>query len=246
MRQPEPAERRPDGRERDRPDAPPVQGVPDLGERDARLGGGQLPQQPFMPGQERPSVVADPGRAVPPVSRARRMIFTAADGLTSKRRAASRAELPASTALTKRRRRSWDRGAVITASPLTRERRIRSRDSEQPQTALVLCVAGLLPHARIGPHRVHWLGEDRAAGHRRGRPCRAPQRGQHIPGSVAPKPMRGSRRRPFRRGTPARFSDMVVQARIAPRRVVRGGGASRLRFQWRGLRSARRPADCFP
>ncbi len=73
---------------------------------------------------------------MPPVSRARRTIFTAADGLTSKRRAASRAELPASTARTRRRRRSWDRGAVITASPLKRERRIRSRDPEQPQTAL--------------------------------------------------------------------------------------------------------------
>jgi hypothetical protein len=85
--------------------------------------------------------------AVLPVSRARRTIFTAADGLTSKRRAASRAEPPASTARTSRRRRSWDRGAVIAASPRTRGRRIRSRDSEQPQTALGICqMSGRLIH----------------------------------------------------------------------------------------------------
>jgi hypothetical protein len=50
----------------------------------------------------------------------------AAEALTSKRRAASRAELPASTARTRRRRKSCDKGAVITnlAAPLAAENQI--------------------------------------------------------------------------------------------------------------------------
>jgi hypothetical protein len=59
------------------------------------------------------------GAAVP-LSRTRRISFTAADGLTSKRNAARRIELPASTARTIRSRKSCDRGAGmarLTAEP---------------------------------------------------------------------------------------------------------------------------------
>jgi hypothetical protein len=60
-----------------------------------------------------------------PISRTRRASLMAADALTAKRRAASRAELPASTARTSRRRRSTDNGAVIAASPHNQQRRIK-------------------------------------------------------------------------------------------------------------------------
>jgi hypothetical protein len=53
-----------------------------------------------------------------PVTRTRRSSVIAAEGLTSNRRAAARAELPASTARTKRSRKSADKGAVIPASSL--------------------------------------------------------------------------------------------------------------------------------
>ena len=53
-----------------------------------------------------------------PLSRTRRIRLIAADGLTSKRKAACRIELPPSTARTIRSRRSWDKGAGIIASRL--------------------------------------------------------------------------------------------------------------------------------
>jgi hypothetical protein len=56
-----------------------------------------------------------------PVARTRRTSLIAADALTSNRAAAARAELPCSTAWTSRLRRSWDKGAVITASLLNRQ-----------------------------------------------------------------------------------------------------------------------------
>jgi hypothetical protein len=54
--------------------------------------------------------------AVLPVSRTRCISLTAADGLTSKRRAAPRAEAPPSTKRTIRWRKSCDKGAVIVSS----------------------------------------------------------------------------------------------------------------------------------
>jgi hypothetical protein len=76
-----------------------------------------------------------------PVSRTRCTSFTAADALTSKRCAAARAEVPASTHRTIRPRRSWDNGAVIVSSiarnyPDTFESHLP--DSVQTRTALVL------------------------------------------------------------------------------------------------------------
>jgi len=56
--------------------------------------------------------------SVLPVSRTRRTSLIAADALTANRAAARRAELPCSTAPTNRFRRSWDKGAATTASPL--------------------------------------------------------------------------------------------------------------------------------
>ena len=53
-----------------------------------------------------------------PLSRTRRISFTAADGLTSNRKAAWRIELPFSTARTIRSRRSSDKGAGMEASRL--------------------------------------------------------------------------------------------------------------------------------
>ena len=53
-----------------------------------------------------------------PVARTRRISVIAAEGLPANRRAAARAELPASTARTKRSRKSADKGAVILASSL--------------------------------------------------------------------------------------------------------------------------------
>ena len=70
------------------------------------------------------------------VSRTRRISLIAADSLTAKRRAASRAELPASTACTRRRRRSCDNGAAMCPSLLNQQRRIRSAESAQYQIAL--------------------------------------------------------------------------------------------------------------
>jgi hypothetical protein len=67
-----------------------------------------------------------------PVSRTRRTSLIAADALTSNRAAAARAELPSSTARTSRRRKSWDKGAVITASLLDRHPRITTAEPVQP------------------------------------------------------------------------------------------------------------------
>jgi hypothetical protein len=53
-----------------------------------------------------------------PVDRTRCISLIAADGLTANRRAASRIELPPSTAATIRRRRSNDIGAGMAAIPL--------------------------------------------------------------------------------------------------------------------------------
>jgi hypothetical protein len=86
---------------------------PQLRERDPRLGGRELPQQFLLPRQQRPPIFAG---AMLPVVRTRRISVTAADELTSKRRAAARAELPPATARTSRWRKSADRGAVIVAS----------------------------------------------------------------------------------------------------------------------------------
>src|SRR3712207_849768 len=74
--------------------------------------------------------------AVLPVWRARRTSLIAAEALTSKRAAASRAEAPASTARTKRRRESCDKGAVISASLPNQQRRSRSPESVQGGDAL--------------------------------------------------------------------------------------------------------------
>ncbi len=58
--------------------------------------------------------------SVLPVWRTLCISLMAADGLTSKRLAGFRIELPASTARTIRCRRSWDKGAVIpSCNPLT-------------------------------------------------------------------------------------------------------------------------------
>ncbi len=72
-----------------------------------------------------------------PVSRTRRISFTAADGLTANRAAAWRTELPPPTAATIRPRRSPDNAAVM-GPPLlaSRQRRITAADSVQGQTAL--------------------------------------------------------------------------------------------------------------
>lgn len=71
-----------------------------------------------------------------PVWRTRRTSLIAADGLTWNRAAAYRAELPSSTARTSRLRKSWDKGAVITASLFNQHPRIRTSGSVQPQSAL--------------------------------------------------------------------------------------------------------------
>jgi hypothetical protein len=84
-------------------------------------------------GYRKPPIFAG---AVLPVSRTRCISLIAADGLTSNRAAASRAELPSATARTSRWRKSSDKGAVITASLLNRHSRIRTAESVQPQTAL--------------------------------------------------------------------------------------------------------------
>ncbi len=113
MRQPEPAQRRPDRGQAPRLDAALGKPGLDLGQGDGALGRRQLPQQVLVPGQQRLAVAADPGRG-----RAAGLAH-AADQLDrrrlahAKRRAASRAELPASTACTRRRRRSCDNGAAI-------------------------------------------------------------------------------------------------------------------------------------
>jgi len=70
--------------------------------------------------------------SVLPVTRTRRTSLIAADALTANRAAAARAELPCSTARTSRLRRSWDKGAVITASLLSRYLRIRTVEPVQP------------------------------------------------------------------------------------------------------------------
>ena len=76
--------------------------------------------------------------AVLPVSRTRCISLIAADGLTAKRSAAARAELPASTACAIRSRKSCDNGAVM---PGLSQRQpptpgIRTSDSVQARTAL--------------------------------------------------------------------------------------------------------------
>jgi hypothetical protein len=88
---------------------------------------------PASSGLRQPPIFAG---AVLPVSRTRRISLTTADGLTSKRRAAARAELPCSTAPTSRRRRSWDKGAVITASLLNRHPPSTTAEPVQTQNTL--------------------------------------------------------------------------------------------------------------
>ena len=68
-----------------------------------------------MPGEQQPPICAG---AMLPVARTRRISVAAAVALTSKRCAAARAELPASTARTSRCRRSAESGAVIVVSRL--------------------------------------------------------------------------------------------------------------------------------
>jgi hypothetical protein len=122
VRQAEPAQRRPDRRQRAGLNAALDQLVPDLGQRDARPDRRELAQQVLLAGKQRLAVAAAlrrlraAGRARP-----RRPSLIAADALTSNRAAAARAELPCSTARTSRLRRSWDKGAVITASLLNRQ-----------------------------------------------------------------------------------------------------------------------------
>ena len=72
--------------------------------------------------------------AVLPVSRARRTSLIAVDALTSKRRAASRREAPASIAATTRSRRSTDRADAIGSPPRKAVHRITSPLRPKPQT----------------------------------------------------------------------------------------------------------------
>ncbi|HEX3208473.1 MAG TPA: hypothetical protein VHQ91_03770, partial [Geminicoccaceae bacterium] len=66
--------------------------------------------------EHRPSVPTVARGAALPVVRTRCMSLIAADGLTANRRAASRIELPCSTARTIRSRRSMEIGAGMTTS----------------------------------------------------------------------------------------------------------------------------------
>ena len=68
--------------------------------------------------------------------RSRRISVIAAEGLTSNRRAAARAELPASTARTKRSRKAADSGAVITTLLASPQAPIWRAEHVKPESAL--------------------------------------------------------------------------------------------------------------
>jgi hypothetical protein len=114
MPQPDPAERVVDRREPGDDAQAALQRRLQLGQRDVRARLDEAAQIALMRRQQPPPKRA--GAALP-VVRTRCISLIAADGLTAKRRAASRIELPPSTDRTIRTRRSNDIGAGMTIIP---------------------------------------------------------------------------------------------------------------------------------
>ena len=146
VRQAEPVQHVSDGRQRLHDNAAGVQGVAHLLERDPGLAR-PMARRSSAWGSSRAAVAADRAGAGLPVARTRCISLIAAEALTSKRRPACRIELPPSTACTIRRRRSWDKGAVMINSitllaPDTRESDLLEIPC-RPRTALALASAVL-------------------------------------------------------------------------------------------------------
>lgn len=132
VREAEPAQRRPDRRQRAGLKAALDRRIPDLSQGDALAAGRQLAQQLLVPGEQRLAVPPILAGSVLPVSRTRRTSLIAAEAPTSKRAAAAPAELPASTARASRLRKPCAKGAVVTAPRLNRHPRIRTTEPVQP------------------------------------------------------------------------------------------------------------------
>ena len=118
MPQAEPAERVVDRREPGSHPTAPLQLGLELGQREVGRRRDQLAQVGFVGREQRPAVAAIP-RGCGAAGRATRCIsLIAADGLTAKRWAAARIELPRSTARAILRRRSMEIGAGMATSRL--------------------------------------------------------------------------------------------------------------------------------
>ena len=83
--------------------------------------------------QDRLAVAADPRRRRRAGHAHPLHELDAVDALTSKRRAAARAELPEATAPASRRRKSWERAAAIVSLVVEQDSRIRLVDSAQEE-----------------------------------------------------------------------------------------------------------------